>query len=69
VRGLGPMLAFELPEQSGDETPRITREARDKGLLLLSCGIYGNVIRILVPFSVTDDDLDRGLDILASCIG
>ena len=69
VRGLGPMVALELPEQSGDETARITREARDKGLLLLSCGIYGNVIRILVPFSVTDDELERGLDILASCIG
>src|SRR6478736_6729244 len=67
VRGLGPMVALELPGQSGDETTRITREARDKGLLLLSCGIYGNVIRILVPFSVTDDELDRGLDILASC--
>ena len=64
VRGLGPMVALELPEQSGDETARITREARDKGLLLLSCGIYGNVIRILVPFSVTDDELERGLDIL-----
>ena len=69
VRGLGPMLALELPEQTGDETTRITREARDKGLLLLSCGIYGNVIRILVPFSVTDEDLERGLDILESCVG
>jgi 4-aminobutyrate aminotransferase-like enzyme len=69
VRGLGPMVALELPEQSGEETTRITREARDRGLLLLSCGIYGNVIRILVPFSVTDEDLERGLDILESCIG
>ncbi len=69
VRGLGPMLALELPEQSGDETTRITREAREQGLLLLSCGIYGNVIRILVPFSVTDEELERGLDILESCLG
>src|SRR3954449_5224190 len=42
VRGLGPMVAIELPEQSGEETTRITAEARDKGLMLLSCGIYGN---------------------------
>jgi 4-aminobutyrate aminotransferase len=69
VRGLGPMLALELPEQSGDETTRITREAREKGLMLLSCGIYGNVIRILVPFTIGDEELERGLDILQSCIG
>ena len=32
--------------------------------MLLSCGIYGNVIRILVPFTIADDELERGLDIL-----
>jgi 4-aminobutyrate aminotransferase len=69
VRGIGPMLALELPEQSPDETTRITREARERGLILLSCGIYGNVIRILVPFAIADEDLDRGLDILQGCIG
>jgi 4-aminobutyrate aminotransferase / (S)-3-amino-2-methylpropionate transaminase / 5-aminovalerate transaminase len=68
VRGLGAMLALELPEQTGDETARITAEARDKGLVLLSCGIYGNVIRILVPFSIGDEELERGLDILESCL-
>ena len=52
VRGLGPMLAIELPEQTGDETSAHHRARRaSKGLLLLSCGLYGNVIRILVPFS------------------
>jgi 4-aminobutyrate aminotransferase / (S)-3-amino-2-methylpropionate transaminase / 5-aminovalerate transaminase len=69
VRGLGPMLALELPEQTPDETTRITRGARERGLVLLSCGIYGNVIRILVPFAISDEDLDRGLDILQECIG
>jgi 4-aminobutyrate aminotransferase-like enzyme len=69
VRGLGPMLALELPEQTGEATTRITAEARDKGLLLLSCGIYGNVIRILVPFSIGDEELERGLDILEGCLG
>lgn len=68
VRGLGPMVALELPEQSGDETARITAEAREKGLLLLSCGIYGNVIRILVPFTIADEELERGLDILQECL-
>jgi 4-aminobutyrate aminotransferase len=69
VRGLGPMVALELPEQAPDETTRITRDARDKGLMLLSCGIYGNVIRILVPFTIGDEELERGLDILQTCIG
>jgi 4-aminobutyrate aminotransferase len=69
VRGLGPMIAIELPEQTSDETARITAEARDKGLLLLSCGIYGNVIRILVPFAIGDAELEQGLDILEGCVG
>ena len=60
VRGIGPMVAIELPEQTGDETTRITAEAREQGLLLLSCGIYGNVIRILVPFTIGDDELEKG---------
>jgi 4-aminobutyrate aminotransferase len=68
VRGLGPMVALELPERSGEETARITAEARDKGLLLLSCGIYGNVIRILVPFAIEDAELEKGLDILEGCL-
>ncbi|MGH3002172.1 MAG: aspartate aminotransferase family protein [Gaiellaceae bacterium] len=69
VRGLGPMVAIELPEQSGDETTRITAAARERGLLLLSCGGYGNVIRILVPFAIGDEELERGLDILQECLG
>jgi 4-aminobutyrate aminotransferase/(S)-3-amino-2-methylpropionate transaminase len=69
VRGLGPMLAIELAEQSGDETARITAAAREQGLLLLSCGIYGNVVRILVPFAIGDAELEQGLDILESCLG
>ena len=69
VRGLGAMVALELPERNGEETRRITAEARDKRLMLLSCGIYGNVIRILVPFAIGDEELERGLDILESCLG
>jgi 4-aminobutyrate aminotransferase len=69
VRGIGPMVAIELPEQTGDEASRITREAREQGLLLLSCGIYGNVIRILVPFTIGDEELAKGLDILEGLVG
>ena len=69
VRGLGPMIAIELPEQTGEETARITAAAREQGLMLLSCGLYGNVIRILVPFTIGDEELERGLDILESILG
>ena len=69
VRGLGPMLAIELPEQTPDEAARIVAAARDDGLMLLSCGIYGNVIRILAPFTIGDEELERGLDILERCLG
>jgi 4-aminobutyrate aminotransferase len=68
VRGIGPMIALELPERTGEETTRITRAAREQGLLLLSCGIYGNVIRILVPFTIGDEELDKGLDILEGLV-
>jgi 4-aminobutyrate aminotransferase / (S)-3-amino-2-methylpropionate transaminase / 5-aminovalerate transaminase len=68
VRGLGPMLAIELPERNGEATTRITAAARDRGLVLLSCGIYGNVIRLLPPLTISDDELARGLDILEACL-
>jgi 4-aminobutyrate aminotransferase/(S)-3-amino-2-methylpropionate transaminase len=70
VRGLGPMLAIELvadretKEPAADFTTRTTTAARERGLILLSCGTLGNVIRILVPLVISDDDLARGLEIL-----
>jgi 4-aminobutyrate aminotransferase-like enzyme len=68
VRGLGPMLAIELPERNGEATGRITHAAHDRGLVLLSCGIYGNVIRLIPPLTISDDELARGLDILEACL-
>jgi 4-aminobutyrate aminotransferase / (S)-3-amino-2-methylpropionate transaminase / 5-aminovalerate transaminase len=64
VRGLGSMLAIELEAKSGDEAKRVTVAAREQGLVLLSCGLYGNVIRLLPPLTATDEELERGLDIL-----
>ncbi|MFL5968955.1 MAG: aspartate aminotransferase family protein [Gaiellaceae bacterium] len=69
VRGLGPMLAIELPEQTPERASRITAAARERGLVLLSCGMYGNVIRILVPLSIDDELLDRGLGLLEEAFG
>jgi 4-aminobutyrate aminotransferase/(S)-3-amino-2-methylpropionate transaminase len=70
VRGLGAMVAIEL-FQGGDTsmpdaalTKRVVAEAARRGLILLSCGTEGNVIRILVPLTVSDALLAEGLRIL-----
>jgi 4-aminobutyrate aminotransferase/(S)-3-amino-2-methylpropionate transaminase len=74
VRGLGPMLAIELVEDRETKAPAAalttatTAAARERGLVLLSCGLFGNVIRILVPLVVSDEDLDRGLDLLEEAL-
>jgi 4-aminobutyrate aminotransferase-like enzyme len=75
VRGIGPMLALELVHDPETKQPapelatRATANARDRGLMLLSCGLYGNVLRILVPFVASDEDLDRGLEIMEESLG
>ncbi|WP_427706063.1 4-aminobutyrate--2-oxoglutarate transaminase [Staphylococcus parequorum] len=69
IRRLGAMVAFEvvdaetgLPDKA--LTGKITQIANDKGLLLLSAGIKGNVIRFLPPLVITDAELNQGLNIL-----
>jgi 4-aminobutyrate aminotransferase len=69
VRGLGSMLAIEFPEKSPERASRVTAAARERGLVLLSCGMYGNVIRILVPLTIDDELLERGLGILEEAVG
>ncbi|MDG0843826.1 4-aminobutyrate--2-oxoglutarate transaminase [Staphylococcus equorum] len=71
IRRLGAMVAFEvvdvetgLPDKA--LTGKITKVANDKGLLLLSAGIKGNVIRFLPPLVISDAELNQGLTILAN---
>jgi 4-aminobutyrate aminotransferase/(S)-3-amino-2-methylpropionate transaminase len=69
IRGRGAMLALELVVPGGIEpdaiaTGNVARAAHESGLLLLTCGTYGNVIRLLPPLVITDDELDRGLTLL-----
>ncbi len=74
VRGLGPMLALELVEDRGTKAPAAAltsatvSAARERGLVLLSCGLYSNVVRILVPIVIGDEDLERGLEILEEAL-
>jgi len=71
VRRLGAMNAFELAEggdphrPAADLTKKFAARAREHGLILLSCGIYGNVVRILVPITAEDSIVDEGLALLS----
>ncbi|WP_431855654.1 4-aminobutyrate--2-oxoglutarate transaminase [Azospirillum sp.] len=74
IRGLGAMVAMELVKDRGtkEPAPELTKalvmKAADKGLVLLSCGTYGNVIRILVPLTASDALVDEGLDIIEKAL-
>jgi 4-aminobutyrate aminotransferase len=69
LRGLGPMLALELREPTPDAAKATTAAAFEKGLLLLACGLDGNVIRLLPPLTAADEELARGLDLLEEALG
>lgn len=70
IRGIGAMVAFELIEKQTTNKPdakatgRVIKAAEKNGLVLLSCGIFANTIRILVPLTATDSIINEGLDIL-----
>ena len=74
VRGLGAMCAIELVKDttSGEPAPQLTsallKTASDHGLILLSCGTYGNVIRFLVPLTASDALVREGMDIFAASL-
>ncbi|MEH7223574.1 4-aminobutyrate--2-oxoglutarate transaminase [Bacillus sp. JJ1566] len=74
IRGIGAMCAMEIVEDRTTKTPskkltnEIIQEANKRGLLLLSAGVYGNVIRLLMPIVITDEQLDEGLEILKQSI-
>ena len=74
VRGLGAMVAIELckngdPHQpNADMAKALASEATQRGLILLTCGTYGNVVRILVPLTASDAIVDEGLAIMDACL-
>jgi 4-aminobutyrate aminotransferase/(S)-3-amino-2-methylpropionate transaminase len=73
VRGLGAMVAIELfkngdiKQPDADLAKRIATDAATRGLILLTCGTFGNVIRVLVPLTASDALIDEGLDIMSAC--
>lgn len=70
VRGLGAMIGVELVEDGDPAKPatgmvkQIIAECESHGLILIAAGTYGSVIRVLSPLVITDEQLDRGLDII-----
>jgi 4-aminobutyrate aminotransferase/(S)-3-amino-2-methylpropionate transaminase len=70
VRGLGAMVAMELVEDRVHKAPAAAATAAvlasclDQGLLLLKSGVYDNVVRVLLPLVISDEDVERGLDIM-----
>ncbi len=75
VRGLGAMQAMELvkdratKEPDKERTNRVIQKAYENGLILISAGTHGNVIRTLMPLVITDDQLQEGLDVLEHALG
>jgi 4-aminobutyrate aminotransferase/(S)-3-amino-2-methylpropionate transaminase len=74
IRGLGAMRALELVksretrEPAPDETKRIAQYCYEHGLITITAGSYGNVIRLLVPLVITDNQMDEGLDVLEEAL-
>jgi 4-aminobutyrate aminotransferase/4-aminobutyrate aminotransferase/(S)-3-amino-2-methylpropionate transaminase len=74
VRGLGAMTAVEFCRDGDPQRPAaeianaLKAEAAKRGLLLLTCGVYGNVLRIMIPLTISDALLDEGLDVLEAAL-
>ena len=74
ARNLGAMAAFEMVDPiTGKPDPAKTQalcaKAKEKGLILLSCGFYGNTIRILVPLTAPSEVVEEGLAIIEEALG
>src|ERR671913_253665 len=74
VRGRGPTAALEFVKDAESRTPdkertaKVIEAALQEGLLLLSAGQYGNCIRTLMPFVITDEELEEGLAVLGRAV-
>jgi 4-aminobutyrate aminotransferase / (S)-3-amino-2-methylpropionate transaminase / 5-aminovalerate transaminase len=74
VRGLGGMVAMELVKDRTTKEPdshaasEVLAAAHHRGLVLIKAGMYDNVLRVLVPLCVTDEQLNRGLDIFEDAL-
>ena len=73
IRGLGAMIGIEIiDEKTGDpdkeRTNRIHQTALENGLIMITAGTFGNVIRTLMPLTIDEDTLNEGIDILVNTL-
>ncbi|SER00383.1 4-aminobutyrate--2-oxoglutarate transaminase [Lentzea albida] len=68
IRGRGAMLAIEFTERTPDIAARVAKACHEQGVVVLTCGTYGNVIRLLPPLVIPDDLLAEGLDVLEGAL-
>lgn len=74
VRGPGAMVAFDIVRERGsnepdaEKTQLVTKRAHENGLILLSCGVHANTIRLLMPLTASDEIVDEGMTILEKAL-
>ena len=74
VRGRGAMIAIELvksgtADPDAELTQKLSTTAHAAGVIVLTCGMFGNIIRLLPPLTISDELLNEGLDILGRMLG
>jgi 4-aminobutyrate aminotransferase/(S)-3-amino-2-methylpropionate transaminase len=74
VRGMGAMIAFDIVTERGRFTPdatttkAVTTKSQSLGLILLSCGVYGNTIRLLAPLTAPDKVIEEGFNLMTEAL-
>ena len=74
VRGLGPMIGIELVTDADTKEPAklaaaaVVKRCHENGVVIMKCGTYDNVVRLMPPLVIGDEDLDRGLDVLIEAL-
>jgi 4-aminobutyrate aminotransferase / (S)-3-amino-2-methylpropionate transaminase / 5-aminovalerate transaminase len=74
VRGLGFMRAIEFvtdgesKKPDADRAQQVIERARERGLLVIKCGVHRNIVRFLAPIVLSDEDLDEAMRILADAL-
>jgi 4-aminobutyrate aminotransferase / (S)-3-amino-2-methylpropionate transaminase / 5-aminovalerate transaminase len=74
VRGLGPMVGIELVQDKDSKEPAklaaaaVIKRCHENGVLILKAGTYDNVVRLLAPLTIEEDDLARGLEVLVEAL-
>jgi 4-aminobutyrate aminotransferase/(S)-3-amino-2-methylpropionate transaminase len=74
VRGLGAMIGMELVQDRATKTPdkvrtgKLQAAALERGVILLSAGTFGNIVRVLAPLTTPDEVIDEGLDAIEQAL-